>query len=83
MKGGGARLGYMDRPPPGVTGQIVETISAAEEIPDPLDGLVEKTAADPGAAFTPEVLERLAALKRADRAAFEALRAQLKKAECG
>ena len=44
--------------------------------------LVEKTAADPGAPFTPEVLEALAALKKDDRAAFEALRAQLKKAGC-
>ena len=33
-------------------------------------------------AFAPEVLERLAALKKDDRAAFEALRAQLKKAGC-
>ena len=36
----------------------------------------------PARAFAPEVLERLAALKRDDRAAFEALRAQLKKAGC-
>ena len=61
---------------------IAETIGAAEDIPDPLDVLVEKTAADPGAAFTPEVLERLAAMKKDDRAAFEALRAQLKGAGC-
>ena len=55
---------------------------AAEETADPLDGLVEKSAEDPGAAFTPEVLERLATLKKEDRAAFEALRARLKKAGC-
>ena len=61
---------------------VAEAIGAAEDIPDPLDGLVEKTASDPGAAFTPEVLERLAALKKDDRAAFEALRAQLKGAGC-
>jgi hypothetical protein len=61
---------------------ILDAIIAAEEIPDPLDGLVEKSASDPGAAFTPEVLERLAALKKEDRAAFEALRARLKKAGC-
>ena len=61
---------------------IAEAIDAAEDIPDPLDGLVEKTASDPGAAFTPEVLERLAAMKKDDRAAFEALRAQLKSAGC-
>ncbi len=61
---------------------ILDAIDAAEEIPDPLDGLVEKSAEDPGAAFTPEVLERLVALKSEDRAAFEALRARLKKAGC-
>jgi len=44
--------------------------------------LVERLASDPGAAFTPEVLERLAALKKENRAAFELLRAQLKKAGC-
>ena len=37
---------------------ILDAIDAAEDIPDPLDGLVEKSAEDPGAAFTPEVLER-------------------------
>jgi hypothetical protein len=61
---------------------IAEAIGAAEDIPDPLEGLIEKTATDPGAAFIPEVLERLVALKREDRAAFEALRAKLKKAGC-
>jgi hypothetical protein len=61
---------------------IAEAIGAAEDIADPLEGLVEKTATDPGAAFIPEVLERLAALKREDRAAFEALRSKLKKAGC-
>jgi hypothetical protein len=61
---------------------IVEAIDAAEDIADPLDGLVEKIADDPGAAFTPEVLERLTALKKEDRAAFELLRSKLKKAGC-
>ena len=61
---------------------ISDTIDDAEEVNDPLDGLVEKTAFDPGAPFTPEVLEALAALKKDDRAAFEALRAQLKGARC-
>ena len=56
---------------------------AAEEIRDPLEGLVEKTATDPGAPFAPEILERLAALKKDDRAAFEALRAQLKARAAG
>ena len=45
----------------------------------PAGRLGRERAADPGAAFAPEVLERLAALKKEDRAAFEALRAQLKK----
>jgi hypothetical protein len=62
--------------------KLADTIGAAEDIPDPLDGLVEKCAADPGAGFAPEVLERLATLKKEDRAAFELLRSQLKKAGC-
>jgi hypothetical protein len=41
---------------------IAEAISAAEEILDPLDGLLERAASDRGAAFAPEVLERLADL---------------------
>jgi hypothetical protein len=61
---------------------IAEAIGAAEEIQDPLDGLVEKSAADPTIAFRPDVLKRLAAFKQDDRAAFEAMRAQLKKAKC-
>jgi len=61
---------------------IADAIGAAEGIADPLDGLAENCAADPGAAFTPEVLERLAALKKEDRAAFELLRSQLKKSGC-
>ena len=44
--------------------------------------MVEKSAEDPGAAFTPEVLDRLVALKAEDRASFEAMRARLKKAGC-
>jgi hypothetical protein len=44
--------------------------------------LAEKAAADPGAPFMPEALEALAALKSDNRAAFEALRSQLKKAGC-
>ena len=61
---------------------ISDTIDDAEEVHDPLDGLVEKTASDPGAPFTPEALEALAALKKGHRAAFETLRSQLKKAGC-
>jgi hypothetical protein len=61
---------------------IAAVINAAEDIRDPLDGLVERAASDPGAAFTPEVLERLAILKKEDRAAFELLRSNLKKSGC-
>ena len=61
---------------------VSAAIDAAEEARDPLDGVVERTGTDPGAAFAPEVLERLVALKRDDRAGFEALRVKLKKAGC-
>jgi hypothetical protein len=61
---------------------IRTAIKAAEEVTDPLSGLVEKAAVDPGAPFTPEALEALVLLKREDRAAFEALRSQLKKTGC-
>lgn len=54
----------------------------AEEISDPLDGLVGRAKNDPGAPFRPDVLEELAALKKARRAEFEALRAQLKAVGC-
>jgi len=62
--------------------QIVAAIDTAEEIADSLDGLVERVAADPGAAFAPDVLVRLCELRREDRAAFEGLRSQLKTAGC-
>jgi hypothetical protein len=61
---------------------IAAALAAAEDIRDPLEGLVERTAIDSGAAFAPDVLERLAALKKGDRAAFQSLRAQLKKVGC-
>lgn len=61
---------------------VRDAIEGAEEVHDSLDGLIERAATNPGAAFAPEVLERLAALKRDDRAAFEKIRAQLKKAGC-
>jgi hypothetical protein len=61
---------------------IAETIDAAEGVRDPLDHLIEKAATDSGAAFTPEALNRLATLKKDDRAAFESLRAELKRAGC-
>jgi hypothetical protein len=61
---------------------VAEAIEAAEDIRDPLEGIVEQTATDPSAPFALDALERLAALKKDDRAAFEALRAQLKSAGC-
>jgi hypothetical protein len=61
---------------------IADAIITAEDSRDPLEGLAEKTAANPGAPFMPDALEALAALKTENRAAFEALRAQLKKAGC-
>jgi hypothetical protein len=61
---------------------IAATIDASEVVRDPLEGLIEKTATDRGAAFRPAALQRLAALKEDDRAAFEVLRAELKDAGC-
>ncbi|MBI1778820.1 MAG: hypothetical protein HYR63_26065 [Proteobacteria bacterium] len=61
---------------------IPDAINGAEEIGDPLEGLVEKTESDPGAPFRPDVLEQLSLLKQKDPAAFETLRADLKKAGC-
>jgi hypothetical protein len=49
---------------------------------DLLAGLVEKSAADPGPPFGPEILTSLADLRQTDRAAFEALRAALKRTGC-
>jgi hypothetical protein len=65
-----------------MTEKIKETIDGAEEIRDPLDGLIEKTKTDPGAPFTPEALEALAVLKKNNRAAFEKLRSELRAAGC-
>ena len=59
---------------------IAEAVDGAEEVHDPLEGLVERTTTNPGAPFAPEVLARLATLKHEDRAAFETLRAELKAA---
>ena len=61
---------------------VAAAIGAAEEITDPLGGLIDRVADDPGAPFAPEVLERLSAMKKENRAAFEVLRAKLKKARC-
>lgn len=61
---------------------IRAAVDGAEEIRDPLDDLLARTEADPGAPFAPDVLEALVALRREDRARFEGLRAQLKRAGC-
>jgi hypothetical protein len=47
-----------------------------------LEALLDKTAGNPGTPFKPAVLERIAALKEKDPAAFEVLRSQLKKNGC-
>jgi hypothetical protein len=61
---------------------IASIIAGAEEITNTLDGLVQKTAADAGAPFVPEVLEELIALKKEQPSAFESLRAKLKGVGC-
>jgi hypothetical protein len=62
--------------------QIMQAIDEAEDIHDPLDGLVERCVANAGAPFTPEALDGLISLKENDRAAFELLRSLLKNAGC-
>ena len=61
---------------------IAAAIDAAEEFSGTLEGLIGRTSQDPGVPFAPEVLESLSALKREDRAAFENMRENLKKAGC-
>jgi hypothetical protein len=61
---------------------IVAAIDPAEEIRDPLEGLVERSATDRGAPFALDALEQLGALKKNDRSAFEELRSKLKTAGC-
>ena len=47
--------------------------------PDPLAGIVKRATRDPGAPFAPDVLRSLVALRGSDQAAFEKVRAQLKR----
>jgi hypothetical protein len=61
---------------------ISAAVDTAEVVRDPLEGLVERTKTDPGAAFVPAVVQRLVSLKKEDRAAFEVLRAELKDSGC-
>jgi hypothetical protein len=57
---------------------VAAAIEAAEEINDPLDGLVERTRDDVGAPFGTKEIAALAGLKKQDLAAFESLRHKLK-----
>lgn len=69
-----------DNVPPDGERTIRALVAAAEEVPDHLDGLVEKAKAEAGHPFRPEIIEALAHLRGVDRAGFETLRAQLKRA---
>jgi hypothetical protein len=73
------------RPPasaPSLCDEITSAGTGAEESSYPLEGLVDKTAGDPGAPFEPAMLERIAALKKENFAAYELLRSQLKEVGC-
>lgn len=61
---------------------ITDAINNAEEVLEPFEELLQRMASDPAAPFEPEMLVELVALRKDDRAAFEKLRAQLKKAGC-
>ena len=53
----------------GTEGKIRAVIDAAEEVSDPLDGIVERVASEPGAALTPEAIEALTARERENASA--------------
>lgn len=61
---------------------IQSAIDNAVEVVDPLEGLVKRATDDPGTVFEVDVLDGLSELKKDDFAAFEKLRAQLKKVGC-
>jgi hypothetical protein len=61
---------------------ILAVINGAEDVIDPLEGLVDRLACNAGAAFEPAVLARLCELRKEDRSTFEELRVRLKKAGC-
>jgi hypothetical protein len=67
---------------PGLCDEIASAWVGAEENADSLEALLDKAAGNPGAPFKPAVLERIAALKEEDPAAFEMLRSQLKNVGC-
>jgi hypothetical protein len=66
----------------GLDNPVRDAINGAQEFTDPLDNLVQKTVNNRGAPFEPEVLVRLAELKKEKKAEFEKLRAELKEAGC-
>ena len=66
----------------GATNRIAAIIDGAEAPADPLEGLVERAEKDQAAVFLPEVVERLAALRKGNRAAYELLRLKLKAVKC-
>jgi hypothetical protein len=70
------------RDPRGGPERASAIIEAAEEISDPLDGLIERARTDVGAAFRPEAVGARAGLKEQKRAALESLRQNLKRAGC-
>jgi hypothetical protein len=43
---------------------IATAIDGAEDVRDPLEGLIDRTATDPGPPFAPNTLARLVALKK-------------------
>ena len=55
-------------------------IELGEPESDPLDNLIEKTKTDAGAAFEPDVLERLVEMKQKDLSGFARIREKLKEA---
>jgi putative DNA primase/helicase len=62
---------------------ILGMLDDAPALDNPLNGLVERTQADPSAPFEPAVLEALADLRATDTRAFQAMRIKLKGAKCG
>ena len=62
--------------------EVAAAIDRGRRNPRSAGGLGGKGCHRPWRAFAPEVLERLAVLKKSDLAAFETLRAQLKEAGC-
>ena len=62
-----------DELPDGDENPVAVAIATAEEVRDPIDGLVERAADDPGAPFAPEVLQRLSAMQATGNPAWAAL----------